>query len=202
MSPDGKNKRTPEEILEAIEEKAAADEADRIVALSDEALDRELAEAGFDPKALRERGRQIGERATASADPGSVEGGAWVSAPPQAQGPSATRWVWLAAAALAASVVGGAIVAATQNKTDKPVTPQDAGLTAPEMARAIREMALKECDANKWDACRDGLTRARELDPKGDADARVQKAWEAMADALRPPPPQPARDEKPHRSKP
>jgi hypothetical protein len=99
-------------------------------------------------------------------------------------------------------VGGGAIVAATQNKTDKLVTPQDAGLTATEMARAIREMALKECDAKKWDPCRDGLTRARELDPKGDADARVQKAWEAMADALRPPAPRPEIGDKPLRPKP
>jgi hypothetical protein len=188
MSPDRKNERTPDEILEAIEEQAAADEADRILALGDEALDRELAQAGFDPKAVRERGRRIGERVTARADPESTGGDAWVSEPPPARGPSAPRWVWLAAAALAAVAVGGgAIVAATQNKNDKVVTPQDAGLTAAEMARAIREMALKECDAKKWDPCRDGLNRARELDPKGDADARVQKAWEAMGDALRRP---------------
>jgi hypothetical protein len=63
-------------------------------------------------------------------------------------------------------------------------------------------MALKECDVKKWDACRAGLTQARELDPKGDADARVQKAWEAMADALRAPALQPGIGDKPPRSKP
>jgi hypothetical protein len=203
MTPDRKNKRTPDEILEAIEEQAAADEADRILALSDEALDHELAQAGFDPKAVRERGRRIGEPITARADPESMGGGAWVSEPPPARDPSAPRWAWLAASALAAVFVGGgAIVAATQNNIDKLVNPQDAGLTAAEMSRAIREMALKECDAKNWDPCRDGLTRARELEPTGDADARVRKAWEAMADALRAPAPQPEMGDKPLRSKP
>jgi hypothetical protein len=40
----------------------AADEAERILALSDEQLDKELADAGFDPQELRAKGRGIGER--------------------------------------------------------------------------------------------------------------------------------------------
>jgi hypothetical protein len=130
MSSERKNKRTPDEILDAIEEQDAADEADRILALSDEALDRELEAAGLDPKAVRERGREIGERVTARGDPESIGGGAWVSEAPRARGSSVPRWAWLAAAALvAAAVGGGAIVAANRNKTDKPVSPPDSGLT-------------------------------------------------------------------------
>jgi hypothetical protein len=56
-------KRTPEEAWQAIERWAMDDEAERILALTDEELDRELREAGFDPAEVRAKGREIGERA-------------------------------------------------------------------------------------------------------------------------------------------
>ncbi len=206
MSPDRKNKLTPEEILEAIEEEDAREEAERILALSDEALDRELAGAGFDPEAIRKRGREIGERVTggsrdathgAGADQESGEGGAWVSEPPPKRATPEPRWLWLAAAALvAATVGGGAIYAASLAKTEKVAAqpdggapPADAGMSATERARAIREAALKACEGKQWDVCRDGLDRASKLDPEGDTDARVQAAWKAVADGLRAPSP-------------
>jgi hypothetical protein len=207
MTPDRKNKLTPEEILEAIEEADAQAEAERILALSDEALDRELADAGFDPEAVRKRGREIGERVTggsrdathgAGGDPDSGDGGAWVSEPPPKRGTAPEpRWLWLAAAALvAATVGGGAIYAASMAKTEKVAakpdggaTPADAGMSATEMARAIRETAFKACEGKRWVECGDGLAKARDLDPDGDADSRVQAAWKAMVDGLRAPSP-------------
>jgi hypothetical protein len=64
MSQEPKPKRSATEILRVIEESEAADEAERILALSDQELDRELAEAGFDPKEVRERGRALFEKMT------------------------------------------------------------------------------------------------------------------------------------------
>src|SRR5438552_1621605 len=58
-----KRKRTPEEIFDILEQQAAEDEARRILALSDEDLDRELYDLGFDPAAERAWGRALGERA-------------------------------------------------------------------------------------------------------------------------------------------
>src|SRR5438046_596985 len=62
-----KRKRTPEEIFDILEQQAAEDEARRILALSDEDLDRELYDLGFDPAAERAWGRALGERAVRQA---------------------------------------------------------------------------------------------------------------------------------------
>jgi hypothetical protein len=55
-------------------------------------------------------------------------------------------------------------------------------MSATERARAIRETAFKACEGKRWVECGDGLAQARDLDPEGDADARVQAAWKAMVD--------------------
>jgi hypothetical protein len=48
------------DLFERIEQEAMKDEAERILALTDEELDAELAAAGFDPAAVRARGRALG----------------------------------------------------------------------------------------------------------------------------------------------
>ena len=53
-------KRTPEEIATAIETMGEDDELDRLLAMDDDALDRELREGGFDPEAIRARGAALG----------------------------------------------------------------------------------------------------------------------------------------------
>lgn len=59
MTDETKRTRTPREVLDAIERVDADDEADRILALSDEQLDRELSQAGFDADKVRARGREL-----------------------------------------------------------------------------------------------------------------------------------------------
>ena len=54
-------KRTPEETLRAIENSAADDEMERILAMSPAEVDRELRDAGFDPDAVGERGARVAE---------------------------------------------------------------------------------------------------------------------------------------------
>lgn len=125
MSQEPKRTRTPEELLDAIEEADAADEAERILALSDEALDQELADAGFDPKAVRRRGEELAKQAMRASDEKAPAGdAAWATvvplAPPK---PIAPRWVMLLAAALATVVVGGGVPLAMGllKHDDKPV---------------------------------------------------------------------------------
>jgi hypothetical protein len=50
----------------------------------------------------------------------------------------------------------------------------------PHSARALREEALEACDQARWDACKAKLDEARELDPAGEEDPRVQKARRAI----------------------
>lgn len=53
----GKKKRTPAEVLRAIEEQRWKDEAARIAALSDAEVDAEIRADGGDPQAIRARGK-------------------------------------------------------------------------------------------------------------------------------------------------
>jgi hypothetical protein len=111
-------KKTPAETWDALEKMALEDEVDRVLGLSDAKLDEELEAAGLDPKAIRERGRRIGQQLEGDKkeEPASGDTGAWVSEPP----PPASvplrgltrRSVWLIAAVLAAAIGGGAAVAA------------------------------------------------------------------------------------------
>ena len=129
----------PEEILETLEEQAAEDEATRILALSDEDLDRELADAGFDPEAERAWGRAVAERAVREPDEGVAEGGAWASVVPIApQKPGTPRWVLLLVAALALAVLGGggAYVAAHWIRHDEEPPPRVVPDTAPSVTPA------------------------------------------------------------------
>jgi hypothetical protein len=173
MSQEPKRPLTPEEILDAIEESEADDEAERILALSDDDLDRELQNAGFDPKAVRERGAELAARHGANrplaiAPPAVAPPSA---APPSAAPPSAVpslatpaprrpvshvraRWVvWSAAAALAVAL---AAVSATNydammalfrrgdHRWD--IGPDEAGLPWNEVARHQAEKLRDEAD--------------------------------------------------------
>ena len=51
-----KPRRTPEQVWKALEELAATDEMDRIIALTDGELDAELRDSGFDPAKVRADG--------------------------------------------------------------------------------------------------------------------------------------------------
>ncbi len=125
MSP---RKLTPEEILDLIEEQDAADEAERILALSDEELDRELRQAGIDPQATRERGREIG-RAMQAAEQAPPAADGWVTGAPPPPRSTPARWAVLLAATMTAAAVGGTLYAVgRRHKPDEP--PIDALLDA------------------------------------------------------------------------
>jgi hypothetical protein len=94
---------------------------------------------------------------------------------------------FLAARITAAAVVGGVLVFIfAPPKVGPPVVIHD----KPEwndatLATAARELAFKRCAASDWEACLHDLDEARRLDPAGDADPRVQAAWQEGVQTVR-----------------
>jgi hypothetical protein len=207
-------KRSATETLRVIEESADADEAERILGLSDEELDRELADEGFDPKAVRARGAElaaqlgigvpdeargrasVGWRAGAPAEapetaPVVVQ--ASEPAPPVdiARARRRRRVVWLGAAAIAAGAVIVAVPAVVITIASRdPMRPDkwEASVETNEMrAAVIRRDAVAACEEQKWDACEQGLDTAKALDPAGEERVEVKKARRAVEDSHVPP---------------
>lgn len=101
--------------------------------------------------------------------------------------------VRVAAAAGAMSAMGGGIYAYVV-ATAAPVVTAGAILATaaaapPSLptasAATMREEALSDCAASRWQPCLDKLGEARDLDPAGDSDARVQSARANAVRALR-----------------
>jgi len=154
-------KRTPEEAWSALEEVGEDDEVERVLRLSDEALDRELADAGVDAKEVRERGRAIAGKLSGA---GKGEPGAPLArvAPFRR-----ARWAVLMAAALGSislAVVGGVEAVGRSPHRD---------------AAALRAKASGECAGARWKACLDDLNAARALDPAVDEDVTVRETRRA-----------------------
>ncbi|HEV3189800.1 MAG TPA: hypothetical protein VGY54_04845 [Polyangiaceae bacterium] len=105
-------KKSPQEILDAIEEQELDEEVDRVRALSGAELDRELEQEGVNPQELRAGAQDVFERAMrkraealakASGEKPPAQGARVVALAPRA--PARRRFaVWLAAAALSATV--------------------------------------------------------------------------------------------------
>ncbi len=187
-------KRTPEEILESIEEATIDDEIERVLAMSPEEKQRELEAAGYDmaeldaqADALYARMQGGAAKQAPAADHDGEEAprsaSAWVTGapPPPVKRAAVGRWTTLLAAALTLAVVGGLFYAKDvidrRDARRNEATP-DAGGTMTS-ARQIRAHALDACNRGSWQECLDGLGAARAMDPAGDADPQVQAAWEA-----------------------
>jgi hypothetical protein len=175
-------KPTDEELLAALDEQDAADEAERILALSDEALDAELKREGLDPVVEREHGRTLGT--------GGVRRGASGSGSAPRRLVTATRWVSLLAAALAVAAVSVVVIVPAvrrwSHRGQYDIT-ADTDWTFAPSAKQVRRDALRACDDERWSECVAGLDAARKLDPPGDSDERVQQARATASAALAPP---------------
>jgi hypothetical protein len=176
---DGRN-IPPHDAWDALERMALDDEAERVGSLSDDALDRELASRGLDPKALRARGEALAAKlaATAPARP--------VTLRPKKGGTRTRLPVLLAAAAIAAAAIvvfamaGPTMVAMIRHKVIGPdVALPKRELPAEERAAQLRDNAFKECESMRWETCEDLLDEARKLNPAGESDPRV-KQWRWM----------------------
>jgi hypothetical protein len=205
-------KPTPEDLLELLEDHAADDEAERILALSGEDLDAELKAEGFDPEQVRRKGIEIGGRMSRLAVAGEsrAEGAGWVSIRPAQTrvSPGGLRWASLLAPAALACVVMATlpIVVARLSKPQEVATRTDASPNATGSAapspQQLRERALAACDAHLWQACINGLNAARDQDPEGDKAERVQAAWRTAIDILRIDPAEQAKPLRPSEGKP
>jgi hypothetical protein len=191
-------KRTTAQVWEALE---GSDEVElaRIAALDDEALDRELKEAGIDPRVAA----QVGKDVLQAAAPDAHVPAAATSRPRGVDhigGPVATRrtsprqttpWVaWLAAAAVVVLVLtafakrreiqawfGPAHIEKDREEAPREPSPQ-------ELASKLREDAYSSCERWRWAECERRLDEAKQLDPAGESDLRVQGARQAVDKGL------------------
>lgn len=170
-------KPTANELFETLGEQDDDEEAARVLSLSDEALDAELARGGFDPATERERGRMLGTPA--------IGGHPSPSGTPPPRRSMAPWWVNLLAASLGVLVLVGIGWGLLEPAEELRL---GAGASWPERTaeppKEVRRRALEDCDARRWASCLEGLDTAREGDPAGDADERVQRARSDAARAL------------------
>ncbi len=176
------------------EQQDDADEAERILALSDEELDGELREAGLDPKAVRDEGRRLAEHASRATGEGLAGGEAWVSGvvPLAPRRSLSARWTAVLAAAVVVLAASGALLAPTilatlAKRNEKPIriAPDvSASASSDPSPREIREHAFAACASRRWTVCLDLLDMARGVDPAGDADERVNAARQEAEKAL------------------
>jgi hypothetical protein len=76
--------------------------------------------------------------------------------------------------------------------SDEPIRPDDQWLpwkparTPQERAATLRDEAVGECAAARWQSCRDKLDEAQKLDPAGESEPRVSEARRAIERAEHP----------------
>jgi hypothetical protein len=178
-------KRTATDKWNALVDQADEGEMDRILALSDEALDQELASAGVDPKEVRAGGEAIRRQAQqTAADLDRSEYEAFVRAE-ALRAPARKRRRIAGLVALLAAVVGGVFVVGRLLVPAPPAPPiatstppdRSSAPTAPEPSspEELRRAASDACDGKRWSECLGFLDQAERLDPGGDANLRVQR---------------------------
>jgi len=171
----GSKKRSPAEAWDALEKMADDEEVERVLALSDEELDKELADAGFDPEKVRAQGQALGERlARESAPaiaPALATGAAVVPIRPRRS--TTMRVFTLMAATLSVLVVLVGVLPRVHDWLHPPV---DVGAgQKPTPAQAMREKAFLACDAQRYAECLRLLDDARATDPGGDRMPQVEE---------------------------
>jgi hypothetical protein len=188
MSHPEKPARGPAETWKALEDQAASDEMDRILALGDRALDEELVGLGFDAKAERARSAAMGEK---TMKPAEAKRRREIEPLPLKRGARrrsvANRWVFSLAAALGVGVAYLFVVPllVVQTPVGKPPGPPAGDGGASTMAAdELRRAALQACEMANWRECVEGLDRARAVDPAGDGRADVQRWRRAAGPAI------------------
>jgi hypothetical protein len=160
-------KRTNAEVWQALEKITAEAELERVGALSDDELDRELLAAGIDPS----EAAKVGQADLARPPK------------PERKAPRTMRWVaWAAVAAAAALVVGGLArkppIVGSARLGDPGLDPDVA--TRRQQADAMREAAFGACDQGLWVSCEEKLNAARALDPEGEREPKVLAARQSV----------------------
>ena len=180
-----RGKRTDAEVWQALEKVAAeVGELERIDALSDDELDRELRAAGIDPAEAAKLGEGLRVRAPPLASRERPQAPA-----PRERSPRPPRKVqWVPWGALAAVVLVAAVLARRPDDAASPWpgdhgADSDALATKHAAAAKLRDDAFGACAQGLWGACEEKLNAARALDPSGEQDAKVLAARRAVYDA-------------------
>ena len=181
-----KKKLAPHEAWDALEKMAVDDEVERVLALSDEALDAELEKGSANPARVRQRGEDLGRRLAQERDASRRRASA---------APSRAPWVaWLVAASLGGATVTvvatnyGAIMARFR---PVPIGPDDGGSLPrrtpdQELAAQLRSRAYSDCTLEWFVACRQKLDQARDLNPAGEASSDVMELRKTLAEHEKP----------------
>jgi hypothetical protein len=187
-------KRTAKELWDALDEATLDAEIESALAMTPEEHRQALIENGYDIDALHADAdalfASLPEKVAAAASPA-------VSPTAAPKEPSASEpvrplapvvplrarkaWtLWLAAAA-AIAVVGGGIginAALTPSPVGSPPPPKDPA--------SLRDAAQIDCDARRWEMCRERLDEAARAERAGEREARVVKMREGIEAGLAP----------------
>jgi hypothetical protein len=192
-------KRSPEQILAALDEGDLADEAERVASLSEADVDRELVDAGLDPARVRADAQGVFESAMQKraevqrkTAPWSPPNGARVVAFDVRARPgrvSRASAIWIGAAAVAASVAFAVTLGSPAVVAWWRAGLGGGGEAAPapgyRRAERLRGEAQASCAKAQWSACEASLDDARRLDPAGETAPDVKALREAIDVARR-----------------
>jgi hypothetical protein len=165
------------------------EEAERLVKMSDDEFDREMAKLpapsrvpSVDELMARAKARAADKAKEAEVAPSASlvadgKGGAKANVLPF-RAKRTNLVVWLAAAAL-----GGLAIAMLLRRPDYNVA---TGYAPPEVRAAkMRDQGLAACERQEWSACEGTLDAAKRLDASGEKDPRVVAARAAIERAVR-----------------
>jgi len=195
-------KPSAREVWQELVDDAGEDAIERAAGVSVAQAEKDLAAAGFDVAAEREKaydfvlaelardGRPSGPvavgRMPAAAEPPASPGVATPTGEDRRPSVRASHGrssrsvaVWLAAAAAAA--VGGVALVTVLNDRFPSGPPAAAPNLSGDPAPVLRLDALDACGAGRFDVCEKKLDEARRLDPAGESDPRVKQARESIA---------------------
>jgi hypothetical protein len=162
-------KKSPEEILDALEEQRLDDAMDRVLSRTHEERLASLRDKNVDFEAAK---AELDAWLEESKKPAPV-----IPLAPR-RGGSLRVVVFYAAAAVAGlALAGGGTVVAMRYLSAPEETPRSLPAKPPPSAEAaqLRRQAFARCREHQWGACLYGLDQARQLDPDGDTDPRVQE---------------------------
>jgi hypothetical protein len=188
------SERKHSDLWRKLDDEAGEDEIDRAASVSEEQAEADLKAAGFDVAA---------ERAKANAFLDALENGPQRIAPdamPQAtmrasgaarakrRVPRRFSVAWLAGAATAGGIAGGALVTALQSQLPVGTAPSTSVSVGPSTANPaaadLRRRATAACDAKQWSLCLADLDKARAADPAGDDAPAVKSLRNRAIDAI------------------
>jgi hypothetical protein len=179
-----KRKLPPNEAWDALERMALRDEAERVHALSDSELDKELAAKGIDPKALRARGAALAAKLRMAAPEPKAQ--------PSAQVSRRARRGWVISLAAASFAAGAATVGipafVIPFARPQPVLPNRLEASTPSLqdqAADLRRFAKDACERRQWFDCGQALDAALLLDPPGEDSSEVRQLRRVIEDERR-----------------